>query len=71
MSREPCMTIAELARHTGKAASTLYKRAVKHPLPEEVVFEFRGIPVERHICSSKRQYKRSQLLQWFESFRDK
>lgn len=69
MSREPCMTLKELARETGLTQQALSKRSQKHPLPAEAAFESRGreqIHLSRRRVTHSRKFRRSELLAWFE-----
>ena len=70
MSREPCMTLKELARETGVTQQALSKRSQKHPLPAEVLFEGNGkkqVHLSRRRVAHSRNFRRSELLAWFEA----
>lgn len=67
MSREPTMTIGELARHTGMSEANLYKRAQRIPFPAPIVFSSSpnwGARNKGHRQLNR--YTRSELLAWFE-----
>lgn len=69
MSREPCMTLKELARETGVTQQALSRRSKNHPLPAESVFDdshSKAIHLAHRKVTRSRLFKRSELLKWFE-----
>lgn len=70
MSREPCMTLKELAREKGVTQQALSRRAKKLPLPAAVTFEGNGamqVHLAKRRVSHSRNFRRSELLAWFEA----
>jgi hypothetical protein len=61
MSREPCLSLRELARIKGVTVQSLAARSKGHPLPDAVLF---GASPPK--SGSARQFRRSELLAWFE-----
>lgn len=62
MSKEPCMTLTDLAREKRDSGSQLYTYWKKNtPLPKEVIF-----PGKLSNASGKKYYKRSELLAWYD-----
>lgn len=71
MSREPCMTLKELARTKGVSQQSLSARCKKHPLPAAVTFEdnrLKAIHLATRQLAKVRQFRRSELLAWYEGF---
>lgn len=63
--REPCMTLKELARLKGVKESALWNRSSRHPLPKRV--EFTGFKPVSSPRGKSNQYRRSELLHWFDN----